>query len=149
MLQPLQDFHIKIVRLLESFRRSFAIMYKIVISLTAFIALSNGALNRSPYSHYLTPKEFELLISVNSTDCFKSTDGDNIYKYTVPQLNSSLPNITFSEFKGKVVLIANVATYCVSAFQYPQFNKLKDQFGDALEIIAFPSNNFFNVCIIS
>jgi hypothetical protein len=135
--------------LLDSFRRSFAIMYKIVVSLTAFIALSSSALNRSPYSHYLTPKEYELPISVNSTDCFNSTDGDNIYRYTAPQLNSSLPNITFSEFKGKVVLIVNVATYCVSAYQYPQFNKLIDEFGDALEIIAFPSNNFWNVCIIT
>jgi hypothetical protein len=124
-------------------------MYKIVISLSAFIALSNSALNRNPYSHYLTPTEFEKLINTNSTDCFNSTDGDNIYRYTVPQLNSSLPNITFSEYKGKVVLIVNVATYCDSTFQYPQFNKLIDQFGDALEIIAFPSNNFFNVCIFS
>jgi len=120
-------------------------MYKIVISLCAFVALSSSALNRGPSSHYLTPDQYS--VDSNYTDCFNSTDGDNIYKYSIPHLNSSLPNITFSDFKGKVILIVNVATYCMSTFEYPRYNQLKDEFGDQLVIVAFPSNNFLNVCL--
>jgi hypothetical protein len=122
-------------------------MFQILIALSAFIALSSSVEQRGPSSHYLTPKELEL--DVNFTDCFKSTDDDNIYLYSVPNLNKSLPDIKFSEFRGKAILILNVATYCRSPIEYPQLNQLKDEFGDKLVIVGFPSAQFWNVSPIS
>jgi len=118
-------------------------MCKILIALCAFIALSSCAEPRGPSSHYLTPKQFQSS-DVNFTECYKSTDGDDIYRYSIANLNSTLPNITFSEFKGKAILILNVATYCRSPIEYPQLNKLKEEFGDKLVIVGFPSAQFLN-----
>ena len=70
--------------------------------------------------------------------CAKPTDDDNIYKYSIAHLNSSLGTIDFSKFKGKPVLIVNVATFCGSTIEYPLYNQLKDKFGSQLEIVAFP-----------
>lgn len=124
-------------------------MYKIVISLCAFLSLSSCSFNRTSHSRYLTPAQF--LVDSNFTerfvDCFNSTDGDNIYRYTIPRLNSSLPDIKFNDFKGKVILLINTATYCRGTVEFPQYNKLLEQFADKLEIVAFPCNQFKGVSI--
>jgi glutathione peroxidase len=117
-------------------------MYKTIISLCAVIALVSCEFNFGPSSRYLTEDKYTL--DVNYTDCFNSTDGDSIFKYSIENINSSLPNITFSALKGKILLIINTATYCQSAIEYPQMNKLKEEFGDQLVIVGFPSNNFWN-----
>lgn len=119
-------------------------MYKIVITIYALIAFSDCALNSNPSSNYLTPYQYS--VDQNFTECFSSNDGDNIFKYTIENLNSSLPDIRFSDFKGKVIFIINVATFCRSTKDYRQLNQLVEQFGDQLVIVGFPSNNFLNVC---
>jgi len=103
---------------------------------------ADPVVNRGPSSHYLVPVQLEL--DVNYTDCYPSTDGDNIFKYTVPHLNKSLADISFNAFKGKPILILNVATFCRSPIEYPLLNHLKDQFGDQLEIVGFPGAQFWN-----
>lgn len=76
--------------------------------------------------------------------CAKPSDDDSIYRYSILHLNQSLGAIDFAEFKGKPILLVNVATFCESTIEYPLYNQLKDQFGDQLVIVAFPSNNFQN-----
>jgi len=46
------------------------------------------------------------------------------------------------EFEGRPLLIVNVASFCMFTEHYPKLNKLKDHFGDRLNIIAFPCNQF-------
>lgn len=77
-------------------------------------------------------------------DCSRPTDDDNIYKYSIKYLNSSLGTLDFSSLKGKPILLVNVATFCESTIEYPLLNGLKDKFGDKLEIVAFPSAQFEN-----
>lgn len=77
--------------------------------------------------------------------CSKPSDGDNIYEYSIENLNKSLGEIKFADFKGKPILIVNVATFCESTIEYPLYNQLKDKYGDDLIIVAFPSNQFWNV----
>lgn len=49
--------------------------------------------------------------------------------------------IYLSEFKGKAVLIFNAASsWGTTTPGYTFFNKLKEKYGDKLEILAFPSN---------
>jgi len=116
-------------------------MYTILIALSALFALSSGQA-KSPSSHYLLP--LEVATQVNFTDCFNSTDGTSIFNFTIPNLNTSLPNVTFSAFRGKVILVVNVATFCRSNIEYPELNKLADQFGSRLVIVAIPSDQFWN-----
>ncbi|KAH9404271.1 PREDICTED: glutathione peroxidase-like [Rhagoletis zephyria] len=92
--------------------------------------------------HYLTLEQ-------ENTDrpwvsCAAPTDDDSIYKYSIPYLNQSLGLLDFSQFRGKPLLLVNVATFCESTIEYPLYNQLKDKFGDKLIIVAFPSNQFDN-----
>lgn len=50
--------------------------------------------------------------------------------------------IDFSEFSGKKILIVNTASDCGYTGQYAELQKLHEQLGDKLAIVAFPANDF-------
>ena len=52
--------------------------------------------------------------------------------------------IIMSQFKGKKILIVNVASECGYTPQYESLQKLYDTNKDNLYILAFPSNDFLN-----
>jgi len=49
---------------------------------------------------------------------------------------------TMSEFLGKKVLIVNTASECGFTSQYEQLQEIYDKYGESLEIIGFPCNDF-------
>lgn len=51
-------------------------------------------------------------------------------------------SINFEKYKGKKVLIVNVASQCGYTPQYEDLQRLHQQFGDKVEILGFPANNF-------
>ena len=50
--------------------------------------------------------------------------------------------IDFSKFKGKKILIVNVASKCGYTSQYKDLQELHKKYNDKVTILAFPSNNF-------
>jgi glutathione peroxidase len=50
--------------------------------------------------------------------------------------------IDFSSFKGKTVLLVNVASKCGYTPQYKELEKLHQQYKDKLIILGFPADNF-------
>lgn len=50
--------------------------------------------------------------------------------------------INFSKYKGKTLLIVNVASKCGFTPQYADLEKLHESFGDKVTILGFPANNF-------
>ncbi len=50
--------------------------------------------------------------------------------------------IAFSQFKGKTLLIVNVASKCGYTPQYTDLQKLHEQYGDKVTLLGFPANNF-------
>jgi len=50
--------------------------------------------------------------------------------------------IDFESFKGKKVLLVNVASECGFTPQYEDLQNLHKQFGDKLTILGFPANDF-------
>lgn len=50
--------------------------------------------------------------------------------------------VDFSQYKGKKVLIVNVASKCGYTPQYESLQELHENFGDKIAILAFPANNF-------
>jgi glutathione peroxidase len=50
--------------------------------------------------------------------------------------------VNFADFRGKKVLVVNVASKCGFTPQYAQLQELYDQYGDDLVIIGFPANDF-------
>lgn len=50
--------------------------------------------------------------------------------------------IDFSQYKGKKVMLVNVASKCGYTPQYEDLQKLHEQMGDEVAILGFPANNF-------
>lgn len=64
-----------------------------------------------------------------------------IYDHSITDANNN--QISMSDYKGKVLLIVNVASKCGFTPQYKGLQSLYEQFHDkGLEILAFPCNQF-------
>ena len=50
--------------------------------------------------------------------------------------------ISMNDFKGKKVLVVNVASRCGYTPQYEGLQKLYETYGDNLIVLGFPSNDF-------
>jgi len=65
----------------------------------------------------------------------------SIYDLTVKDIDSNKVNL--SEYKGKVLLIVNVASRCGYTKQYEGLQKIYEKYKDkGFEILAFPCNDF-------
>ena len=64
----------------------------------------------------------------------------SIYDFKLPGLDGK--EIDFSQYKGKTLLIVNVASKCGNTPQYEDLQKLHEQYGSKVIILGFPANNF-------
>ena len=75
----------------------------------------------------------------------QAPDGDIISDksfYTLSAKDIDGKTINFSKFKGKKLLIVNVASKCGYTSQYKDLQELYRKYNDKITILAFPSNNF-------
>jgi len=65
----------------------------------------------------------------------------NIYSFTLPSIDGK--PMPLAEFKGKVVLMVNVASQCGYTPQYKGLEALYEKYKDkGFVIVGFPANNF-------
>ena len=65
----------------------------------------------------------------------------NFYSFTVKTIDGE--EISLEQFKGKKVLVVNVASRCGFTPQYEDLQKLYEEYGgEDFTIIGFPANNF-------
>ena len=73
--------------------------------------------------------------------CAASLSASNIYNFSLPSIDGK--PMPLSEFKGKVVLMVNVASQCGYTPQYTGLEALYEKYKDqGLVILGFPANNF-------
>jgi len=70
----------------------------------------------------------------------KSPSKANFYDLKAISIDNE--EISFEQFKGKKVLIVNVATKCGYTYQYDGMQKLNDLYGDKVAVLGFPANDF-------
>jgi glutathione peroxidase len=63
-----------------------------------------------------------------------------VYDFKMNSINGQ--EIDFSKYKGKTLLIVNVASKCGYTPQYAELQELHEKFGDKVTILGFPANNF-------
>lgn len=64
----------------------------------------------------------------------------SFYDYSLELINGD--KITLDKYKGKKIIIVNVASKCGYTYQYGGLQKLYDEYNDKIEIIGVPSNDF-------
>ncbi len=62
--------------------------------------------------------------------------------YDIPLMDIDGNKTTLAPFKGKKLLIVNVASECGYTHQYAQLQELYDAYQGKLVVLGFPSNNF-------
>lgn len=76
----------------------------------------------------------------NITDLEQLLMEKSLYDFKMNDINGE--EVDFSAFKGKKLLLVNVASKCGYTPQYADLQKLHEMHGDKVVIIGFPANNF-------
>jgi len=70
-----------------------------------------------------------------------ATKTANVYDFTLNDIDGK--PVPLNQFKGKVLLIVNTASFCGNTPQYSELQNLYEAYAaKGLEILAFPANNF-------
>jgi glutathione peroxidase len=64
----------------------------------------------------------------------------DIYEFKINSIDGQ--EIDFAKYKGKSLLIVNVASKCGYTPQYADLEKLHEDFGSKVVVLGFPANNF-------
>ena len=64
----------------------------------------------------------------------------SFYDYTATSIDGEV--VSMADYKGKVVLIVNVASKCGFTPQYKGLQSLREKYKEDLVVLGFPSNNF-------
>ncbi|MCL6296107.1 glutathione peroxidase [Jejuia spongiicola] len=83
-------------------------------------------------------KTFFATLSSKSSE--KKMDIDTIYDIKIDNLNGI--QMDLSEYKGKYILIVNVASKCGFTSQYKDLQSLHEQFENKIQVLGVPCNQF-------
>jgi glutathione peroxidase len=70
----------------------------------------------------------------------ESSMSKSVYDFTVKDINGK--ELPLSQYKGKFLLIVNVASKCGFTSQYKGLEKLHQELGEQVEVLGFPCNQF-------
>jgi glutathione peroxidase len=73
-------------------------------------------------------------------EAYNPTMESSLYDFKLKDINGK--EVDFSDYKGKKLLIVNVASKCGYTKQYEQLQELYAEHGDKITILGFPANNF-------
>ena len=82
------------------------------------------------------------LKTTNATDMTMQANNPKktVYDFKVKTIDGV--EISLSKFKGKKILIVNVASECGYTPQYKNLQALSEQYAGKLTVVGFPANNF-------
>lgn len=82
---------------------------------------------------------FILFSAITMSLSAQSTD---LYSYSFSDIDGN--EVAMSQFKGKKILLVNVASKCGYTPQYEDLQNLHKQYGEKVTIIGFPCNQFMH-----
>ena len=92
--------------------------------------------------NYITVFIFTSLLGMvfNNTTSTSSEALKTLHSFKVNDINGK--QVDFAKYKGKKVLLVNVASQCGYTSQYKDLQELHEKFGDKVVVLGFPANNF-------
>jgi len=85
-------------------------------------------------------KKLLSIFAIGILSAFTVLPISSIHQFKVKSIDGGI--IDFSKFKGKKILVVNVASQCGYTRQYAGLEKLYESHKDKLVIVGFPANNF-------
>ncbi len=81
------------------------------------------------------------VISIVTAQTTKEQPMSRFYSFTMKTINGNQKSL--SDYKGKVVMIVNTASFCGNTPQYKQLEEVYDKYKNkGFIIVGFPANNF-------
>ncbi|AFM04648.1 glutathione peroxidase [Bernardetia litoralis DSM 6794] len=68
------------------------------------------------------------------------TSVETVYEFKVKDIDGN--DVDLSKYKGKKIMIVNVASKCGFTPQYEDLQNVKEKYSDKITILGFPANNF-------
>jgi len=87
-------------------------------------------------------KAILLVLLITFTVSSQNLVPDSFYDFKMESIDGKM--ISFDQFKGKKVLVVNVASKCGFTPQYEDLQKLHELYGNKVAVLGFPANNFGN-----
>ncbi len=85
----------------------------------------------------------QMIVVILLSSSVLAAEDSKFYSFTVK--NAQNQDVKLSDYKGKVVLVVNVASKCGFTYQYEGLEKLyKDYKDKGFVVLGFPSNQFFS-----
>ena len=91
-------------------------------------------------THFLFLVPFSTLFSQTNKSEVQTKKNTGIYDFKLKTIDGK--EITLAEFKGKKILLVNVASKCGYTPQYEALQRLSERYKEKLVVIGFPANNF-------
>ncbi|KEO72495.1 glutathione peroxidase [Anditalea andensis] len=64
----------------------------------------------------------------------------NFHEFKLKNIDGE--EVDFSQYRGRKVMLVNVASKCGYTSQYAELQELHEKYGDKLAVLGFPANNF-------
>jgi len=80
-------------------------------------------------------------VQASQEELIMAARSPSVYDFTMNDIDGKPVNL--GQYKGKVLLVVNTASFCGNTPQYSDLQMMYDQYADkGFEILAFPANNF-------
>ncbi|MEX2493938.1 MAG: glutathione peroxidase [Nitrospirales bacterium] len=120
-------FHLR-----PSVLKTAALSLSVITLIGYFTSMGEKARAQSP---------FILTSSTSHVQTDRESQATQIYDFTMEDIDGK-PR-TLREFKGKVIMVVNTASFCGNTPQYEDLQTLYEQYRDqGFTILAFPANDF-------
>ncbi len=81
-----------------------------------------------------------LLLFVHTSFSQSKSTEMSVYDFQIQSISGEM--IDFSDYKGKKIMIVNTASECGYTPQYEDLQLVHENFGDKVQVLGFPANNF-------
>lgn len=115
-------------------------MYKLLF-IAAAISLASCSSKTKTTNSTINTETNTVTKEINMTSSEDIIGITDFHYFSIPSLDEN-STLNMADYKGKKILVVNVASKCGYTSQYEGLQKLNETYGDQVQVIGFPCNQF-------